>query len=84
MDVPAGFPRPPKPFKSLTRSELVRILYDRFGMDSGVGEGRGFNGMRKKHGGFAGFNSEDSRLPGDGEENTKMLIFCSWLYAPAK
>jgi integration host factor subunit beta len=39
MDLPAGFPRPPKPLNSLTRSEFVRTLYDRFGMHSGAGEG---------------------------------------------
>jgi integration host factor subunit beta len=30
MEFPAGFPRPPKPPKSFTRSELIRSIYERF------------------------------------------------------
>jgi integration host factor subunit beta len=30
MDLPAGFPRPPKAPKSFTRSELIRSIYERF------------------------------------------------------
>ncbi len=30
MDLPAGFPRAPKPPKSFTRSELIRSIYERF------------------------------------------------------
>jgi integration host factor subunit beta len=39
MDMPAGIPTPPKPPKSFTRSELVRTLYERFGMASAEGQG---------------------------------------------
>jgi integration host factor subunit beta len=39
MDVPAGFSRPPKPPKSFNRSELVRTLYEHFGVNSGEGRG---------------------------------------------
>jgi integration host factor subunit beta len=30
MDLPAGFPCPPNPPKSFTRSELIRSIYERF------------------------------------------------------
>jgi integration host factor subunit beta len=39
MDVPPGFPRPPKPPKSFTRSELIRTLYEHFGANSSEGQG---------------------------------------------
>jgi integration host factor subunit beta len=38
MDLP-GSPRTPQPTKSFTRSELVRTLYERFGMNSAEGQG---------------------------------------------
>src|ERR1700761_5736868 len=39
MDLPAGFPRSPKPPKSFNRSELVRTLYEHFGANGGEGQG---------------------------------------------
>ena len=39
MDLPAGFPRPPKPPKSFTRSELIRRIYERFQRNRGEEEG---------------------------------------------
>jgi integration host factor subunit beta len=39
MDLPAGFPRSPKPPKSFNRSELVRTLYEHFGAHSAEGQG---------------------------------------------
>ncbi len=39
MDLPAGFPRPPKPPKSFTRSELIRSIYERFRRNRGEEEG---------------------------------------------
>jgi integration host factor subunit beta len=39
MDLPAGFPRSPKPPKSFNRSDLVRALYEHFGTNSGEGQG---------------------------------------------
>jgi nucleoid DNA-binding protein len=39
MDLPAGFPRSPKPQKSFNRSELVRTLYEHFGANSAEGQG---------------------------------------------
>jgi integration host factor subunit beta len=42
MDLFAGFPRPPKPPKSFTRSELIRTLYERF-------EANGAEGQEPRH-----------------------------------
>jgi len=39
MDLPAGFPRPPKPPESFNRSDLVRALYEHFGATSADGQG---------------------------------------------
>jgi integration host factor subunit beta len=39
MDLPAGFPRSPKPPKSFNRSELVRALYEHFGANNAEGQG---------------------------------------------
>jgi len=39
MDLPAGFPRSPKPPKSFNRSELVRTLYEHFGANGGEEQG---------------------------------------------
>jgi integration host factor subunit beta len=39
MDLPAGFPRSPKPPKSFNRSELVRALYEHFGANGGEEQG---------------------------------------------
>ena len=39
MDRPAGFPHPPKPPKSFTRSEFIRSIYERFQRNRGDEEG---------------------------------------------
>jgi nucleoid DNA-binding protein len=39
MDSPASLPRPPKPPKSFTRSELIRALYERFEGNRAEGQG---------------------------------------------
>jgi len=39
MDFPVGVPRAPRPPKSLTRSQLIRSIYDRFQTNSGEEEG---------------------------------------------
>jgi len=39
MELPAGFPRPPKPPKSFNRSELIRRIYERFQRNNGEDEG---------------------------------------------
>jgi integration host factor subunit beta len=41
MELPAGFPRPPKPPKSFTRSELIRSIYERFQRNRGDKEEEG-------------------------------------------
>ena len=38
MELPASFPRPPKPPKSFTRSELIRSIYERFQRNRGEEE----------------------------------------------
>jgi integration host factor subunit beta len=39
MDLPGGFPRPPKQTKSFTRSELIHSIYKRFQRNRGEEEG---------------------------------------------
>jgi nucleoid DNA-binding protein len=39
MELPASFPRPPKPPKSFIRSELIRSIYERFQRNRGDEEG---------------------------------------------